>query len=301
MSSKIKIRVNKHDINKRDVVGITITNQGSIYTTLQQGFDENYNYDTMHSIQFQLQPQSIFWECPPINLDDKQRSTQFCLQNNHNFYLHCPLQLNLARNDAVGKKMFNIVQQHCDYLQDMPASSILHIGNSKQGGTINDVANNINDLNIKHSQYNCNPYSLLLENCAGQGNDLGCSWEEFRHLYEKLDRTVIGLCFDTQHLFASGLCEFNNHWQVEKMWEQIDSLIGKPSLIHLNDSKVEFNGRKDRHETLGQGFIWNTHNTDSLIRLYDLCQDNNVNMILETPGHNRQLDWTFLNKCKSSS
>jgi len=296
--TKLKITINTNKNNDRDIVGATICNQGSIYNTLRQGFNPALNLDRSHSIQFQLQVKPTFWQCPAINLQDKQASTDFCITNNHNFYLHCPLQLNLARNDHVGRKMFDIVQQHCDHLVDMPASSVLHIGNKKQGGNINDVANNINDLHIKRSHYKCNPYPLLLENCAGQGNDLGCSWEEFRHLYEALDRTVIGLCFDTQHLFASGLCEFHDHWQVEKLWENIDGIVGKPTLIHLNDSKVGFNCKSDRHETLGQGFIWNKNNTDGLVRLYNLCQEDDIDMILETPSNNRNLDWQLLAKFK---
>ena len=280
----VKVNVTINTSSEPDVIGSTLPYQGSIYNTLRNGFN---SMPRMHSIQFHLTSTCTSWDLPVVNDMDRKASTEYCVNSNHNFYIHCPLQLNLARNDSTGRRMFDMVQEHCNQLRSMPASSVLHIGNGARGGTIYDVANNINDLNITTSNYNCNKYPLLLENCAGQGNDLGCSWDEFRHLYEAVDRTVIGLCVDTQHLFASGLCEFNDYWQVDKMWEDFESIVGKISLIHLNDSTVGFKGRVDRHENIGHGYIWGNNNLESLNRLYTICKQNNVDMILETPTSNQ--------------
>lgn len=271
-------------------LGYTIKRSESVYQTLQESFAI---CPKLHSLQFYLDTYQadLSSSVLPSGLSsqDKILSTKYCLDNNKSFYFHCPLNMNLSRSDYVGKRMFNIVQHNCNQVISMPASCVLHVGNSKKGGTIYDVANNVNDLNLTKGHYINNPYPLLLENCAGQGNDLGCTLEEFRHLYEALDKTVIGVCFDTQHMFASGMCEFNNHHEVDKVFENIESICGRPALFHLNDSKVGFGRRTDRHENLGAGYIW-SRSKDSLFRLRELCQDNNIDLLLETPATYRAND-----------
>ncbi len=99
--------------------------------------------------------------------------------------------------------------------------------------------------------------TLLLENTAGQGSNVGYRFEHLAHIIDKVDdKTRIGVCLDTCHTFAAGyaLCDKDGY---NKTFEQFDRLIGMNHLkaMHLNDSKKEMGSRVDRHDNLGHGLM----------------------------------------------
>jgi len=101
------------------------------------------------------------------------------------------------------------------------------------------------------------PTKILLETTAGQGTSLGYRFEELAYILKKLPKTFpIGVCIDTCHIFAAGY-----DIRTPSAWEEtlcnFDKTIGLPYLcaFHLNDSKHELGSRKDRHASLGKGFI----------------------------------------------
>jgi deoxyribonuclease-4 len=69
-------------------------------------------------------------------------------------------------------------------------------------------------------------------------------------------KTFGGICFDTQHAFASGY-DLRDKQVVAATFKQFDKIIGLKYLkmSHINDSKIEFGGKKDRHEHIGEGKI----------------------------------------------
>jgi len=213
---------------------------------------------------------------------DKNDTKQYCVNNKKCFYVHCPYVANLA-ND-ISKKSSTLLTNLLTQIHDLPCSCVLHIG---KVGELNTVVENINYLTtnntLKPNTMKTNPFSLLLENAAGQGSEIGKTWDELRLLYEGLDKTSVGLCIDTQHLFASGMCDFTTHESVVKMFDNVENVCGhKPSLIHLNDSLTTYNSRVDRHENLKYGYIW-SKNTESLHSLIRRCNQDNIDMVLETP------------------
>ena len=129
--------------------------------------------------------------------------------------------------------------------------------------------------------------SLLLENSAGEGNKLCKNIDELAIIMNNVQekqRKNLGICIDTCHGFASGLCDFRNVDDIRNLFDEIEHKIGldKLCLIHLNDSKTGFGSKKDRHETLGKGEIWK-NGFDSLTVLLQLCDTNDIPYILETP------------------
>ena len=78
--------------------------------------------------------------------------------------------------------------------------------------------------------------------------------------------------------------------------------LGKyPEVVHLNDSKVPLGSRKDRHENLGDGYIFGIElggNPEALYHLLDLCDEHNIKCILETPSINIISDLFLLQKLK---
>ncbi len=116
---------------------------------------------------------------------------------------------------------------------------------------------------------------LFLENCAGQKGTIG-TLEELATIISGLkDPSKIGVCLDTQHSFASGI-------KLSELLNKFDSIIGLKylSVIHLNDSKSDFNSHLDRHENLTEGKIGRAELksflTDPRIK--------NIPLILEVPG-----------------
>ena len=99
---------------------------------------------------------------------------------------------------------------------------------------------------------------ILLENAAGSGGCLGCS---FDHLGTVIARTEIGgdrlgVCFDTQHAFASGY-DMRTATTYEATWAEFDRHVGIARLraFHLNDSKKPLGSRVDRHDNIGKGLL----------------------------------------------
>ncbi len=123
---------------------------------------------------------------------------------------------------------------------------------------------------------------LLLENTAGGGGTIGRSFEELGQIVEAAGGDErLGVCLDTQHLFASGVA-YDTLERVEETIASFDAAIGLGRLgcIHLNDSKVELGSNRDRHENLGAGRIGRSA-LGLLCSHPRLCH---VPAILEVPG-----------------
>lgn len=98
---------------------------------------------------------------------------------------------------------------------------------------------------------------LVIENTAGQGSNLGYNFEQIAFIISKIEnKNRIGVCIDTCHAFAGGY-DLRTKESYEKVMRNFDRTIGYKFLsgMHLNDTKNELGVRKDRHESLGKGFL----------------------------------------------
>ena len=98
---------------------------------------------------------------------------------------------------------------------------------------------------------------ILLENMAGQKNCVGARFEEIRGILDKTtERSRVGVCLDSCHLFAAGF-DLRNEEAVGGTMELFNEIVGleKLKVIHLNDSKGPLGSRLDRHENIGEGKI----------------------------------------------
>ncbi len=120
---------------------------------------------------------------------------------------------------------------------------------------------------------------ILFETTAGQGNNLGYTFEQLAYLLKNIGSHNIGICFDTCHVFSAG---YDLKDQYDKVFEQFNAIIGLEKLFvfHINDSKTEFASRKDRHENIGKGSI----GLEFFNKLVNDKRFKNIPMILETPG-----------------
>ncbi|ANF16938.1 endonuclease IV [Buchnera aphidicola (Schlechtendalia chinensis)] len=102
-----------------------------------------------------------------------------------------------------------------------------------------------------------NQVKLIIENTAGQGTNVGYSFEQLIFVINKIqDKNRIGVCLDTCHLFSSGY-DLRTKTLCEKTFKSFDNVIGLNYLcgMHFNDSKSKFKSRIDRHHNLGKGNI----------------------------------------------
>jgi len=124
--------------------------------------------------------------------------------------------------------------------------------------------------------------TLLLENTAGQGTNVGFDFDHLRKIMDYSENSnKFGVCFDTCHGFQAGY-DIRTKDAYDKTFKKFDDTIGLDLLktFHFNDAKFDLGMHKDRHHNLGYGFI-------GLEPFQWLVQDDrfeNVPMILETPN-----------------
>jgi deoxyribonuclease IV len=99
------------------------------------------------------------------------------------------------------------------------------------------------------------PPLVLLENTAGQGQELG--WR-FAHLKCIITASGVplGVCLDTAHAHGAGY-DLGRPPGIARLLADLARGPGLDAvkIIHLNDSRVACNSRRDRHWHLGQGAI----------------------------------------------
>ncbi len=99
--------------------------------------------------------------------------------------------------------------------------------------------------------------TLVIENTAGQGSNLGHRFEHLAYLIDKTeDRSRVGVCLDTCHTFTAGY-DLRTKEAYEETMAEFDRIVGFEYLkgMHINDSKPPLGSRVDRHHSLGCGEI----------------------------------------------
>ncbi len=99
--------------------------------------------------------------------------------------------------------------------------------------------------------------SLVIENTAGQGSNLGYKFEHLAYIISKIeDKSRVGVCIDTCHMFTAGY-DLRSHEAYSKTWDDFDKIVGFEYLqgMHINDSKPDLGSRVDRHDSIGKGKI----------------------------------------------
>lgn len=121
----------------------------------------------------------------------------------------------------------------------------------------------------------------VIENTAGQGTNLGCTFEQIAQIiYQVEDKSRVGVCIDTAHTLAAGY-EIRTKDGFESTFSHFDEVVGFSYLkgMHVNDSKKELASHVDRHDSVGKGLMGMT--------MFELLMNDarfdNIPLILETP------------------
>ena len=138
---------------------------------------------------------------------------------------------------------------------------------------------------------------LCMETPAGQGKQIATNLTDIAMLWNKcrdiLDANTarLGICIDTAHLFSSGY-DLRKPAMFLKYLDEFDRVIGKANikLIHLNDSKVDLNAKRDVHQGIGDGFLFGKQYAgpddylQTIRELLMFAKKSRIPVILETHG-----------------
>lgn len=206
---------------------------------------------------FSRPPQS--WAVKPISDEDAAKYRAAAKENKiEATYIHAPYLINLASSTPRTRHgSVTMLRQELERGTQIGAKAMMfHPGSAKDVGEKEGVKMVIEGLNRITDGYD-GSCQLLIEISAGAGAVMGDTFEEIAAFIEGAERgKEIGVCFDTQHAFASGY-DLRTKEDVDATFKKFDKLIGLKKLVasHCNDSKIELGGHKDRHEHLGDGFI----------------------------------------------
>ncbi len=99
--------------------------------------------------------------------------------------------------------------------------------------------------------------TLVIENTAGQGSNLGHRFEHLAYLIDRVeDKSRVGVCLDTCHTFTAGY-DLRSKEAYDETMAEFERVVGFKYLkgMHINDSKPPLGSRVDRHHSLGCGEI----------------------------------------------
>ncbi|MBI4300891.1 MAG: deoxyribonuclease IV [Chloroflexi bacterium] len=122
--------------------------------------------------------------------------------------------------------------------------------------------------------------SLIIENNAGRGQQVGATWGEIGRIIREVGQRV-DVCFDTCHALVAGY-DVTSRQGLETAMDEFDREIGLQHLVavHANDSKGKLGSGLDRHENIGQGFI----GLAGFANILSHPTFANVPFLLEVPG-----------------
>lgn len=230
---------------------------------------------------FSRSPQTF--AAKPITDEDAEKFKTSMKENNiQDVYIHAPYIINLASGKNTTRfGSVKILREELERGTQIGAKAVMfHPGSAKEVGRESGIEMVTKGLDRIMDGYT-GSCQLLIEISAGAGEVMGDQFEEIAAFINGAERgKEIGVCFDTQHAFASGY-DLRTKEAVDTTFEAFDKTIGLKKLVasHCNDSKVEFNTHKDRHQHLGHGFI----GVDAFKYIVEHPKLQHIDLILETP------------------
>ena len=208
------------------------------------------------------------------------------------FYIHTPYYINLgSSNNRIYHGSISVLGDELERGSKLGAKYLMtHLGSSKDLGEEKSYIKIVEGI-IKVLKEYKGSTQFLIEIAAGAGSIIGDDFQEIANIIREVEKVKsfknkIGVCFDTAHAFASGY-DLRDEKTVQETFNDFDKIIGleRLKLIHGNDSMVDLDSKKDRHENIGQGKI-------GMAGFKAIVGDKrlkNINMIIETPGDKERI------------
>ena len=199
------------------------------------------------------------WKYDPLDETDVKKFRE-TIQHSGLFpiFLHLPYLPNIASQgskfytrsiDSIATDLSRAEQLGAQYL-------IIHIGHRMESSEDEAIVAVVQGIDQAFERVK-NSVILLLENTAGQGSEIGYTFEQIKKIIDGVhEKGRTGVCLDTAHSFEAGY-DLSNQEGINRTFESFDQTIGlkRLHLLHLNDSKTPLGSRKDRHWHIGEGHI----------------------------------------------
>jgi deoxyribonuclease-4 len=214
------------------------------------------------------------------------------------FCIHAPYYINLASLDGrIRHSSIKVIRDELERGSLLGAHSVMfHPGSYRDQSPEDAIATVRASLERILEGYE-GACRLLVEVSAGAGNVLGDTFEENAAMIESVRSRpgFGGICFDTCHAFASGY-DFRTAEGARDVLDRFDRTIGLEllKLSHVQDSKADLGGHKDRHEHVGRGYI----GTEGLTSLLTTKPFKDIDWILETESDGREDDISLLKEIR---
>ena len=182
----------------------------------------------------------------------RKRSTRAVLT--HTSYL-----INLATtNPEFHRKSLLAMADELDRAERLGIhAAVLHPGAHMAAGASAGMDQIARSFDMIHAAIPDHEVVTLLETSAGQGSCVGCTFEELGRIISLVDdKSRLGICIDTCHVFAAGY-DIRTRDGYERMIDEVERYVGIANVgaFHLNDSKKPLGSRVDRHQHIGDGEI----------------------------------------------
>jgi deoxyribonuclease-4 len=173
-------------------------------------------------------------------------------------FLHMPYLPNIAsQNSKFYSRSIDSIVTDLERAEQLGAQYlIIHIGHRMDSSEEEAIESVIQGINQAFERAK-NSVALLLEMTAGQGTEIGYTFEQIKGIIHGVhEQGRMGVCFDTAHSFEGGY-DLSKKDGVESTLKSFNQTIGlkRLQLLHLNDSKTPLGSRKDRHWHIGEGYI----------------------------------------------
>lgn len=204
-------------------------------------------------------------------------------------FIHSSYLINLcSQTDYIYQKSVQLLAREMDLADLLGAEYvILHTGSASYVPSQNArlrAVEAFKEISKKKSWQT----RLLLENTAGKRGDISSSIADLAEIMKAASGDLIGgICLDSCHAFQAGY-NLSKEDGISKLTTEIERYLGCDSikLIHLNDSKRQFNSGIDRHEHIGMGAI----GLEGLRMLVNHHAFVSIPLVLETPKKNEDDD-----------
>ncbi|KAL1794040.1 hypothetical protein ACET3X_007461 [Alternaria dauci] len=227
------------------------------------------------------------WESAPMDPEHAKLFIQGCKDHSINAAECClphgSYLVNLAHPDPVRKK-----QAYDSFLDDLTRCHALgirlynfHPGNANATTREEGIQIIAENLNRAHADPATGKVVTVLETMASLGNTIGGTFADLAAIINLVnDKSRVGVCLDTCHVFAAGY-DLRSPEAYAETFEKFDKEIGLEYLkaFHVNDSKAPLASYRDMHARIGTGYLGLQafHNLMNDERFYGLP------MVLETP------------------
>ncbi len=232
-----------------DLIGAHLSTKGGLHTVFERATAINATALAMFA------KNSNQWKGKTLTADDIRMFSE--KRHVRPIVTHASYLINLATtNPEFHAKSIAAMIDELDRAEQLDAYGVVlhpgaHLGAGADAG-LDQIARSLDRI---HAALPAHRAVTLLETAAGQGTCLGCTFEELGRVMSIVDdKSRVGICIDTCHIFAAGY-DIRTRDGYDRAMDEMEKHVGAENVgaFHINDSKKGVGSRVDRHEHIGKG------------------------------------------------